>query len=100
MGAGLRASRAGSKDGTAFPVEISLSPLHDRRRASSCGAPIRDITERKRADVLERSFVPERLPDIPGVQLAARFVPGGAGVEVGGDWYDVLELDDGHDRRS
>jgi PAS domain S-box-containing protein len=54
-----------------------------------------DITERKRADVLERSFIPERLPEIPGVQLTARFVPGGVGIEVGGDWYDVLELDDG-----
>jgi anti-sigma regulatory factor (Ser/Thr protein kinase) len=45
--------------------------------------------------VLERSFVPERLPETPGVQLAARFVPGGAGVEVGGDWYDVFEVDNG-----
>jgi PAS domain S-box-containing protein len=54
-----------------------------------------DITEQKRAEVLEKSFIPDRLPAIPGVQLAARFVPGGAGVEVGGDWYDVLELEDG-----
>jgi anti-sigma regulatory factor (Ser/Thr protein kinase) len=45
--------------------------------------------------VLERSFVPERLPDIQGVRLAARFVPGGAGVEVGGDWYDVFEVGQG-----
>ena len=60
---------------------------------------IRDITERKRADVLQRSFVPERLPAIPGVHLAARFVPGGTGVDVGGDWYDVLELDRRPDRR-
>jgi len=29
------------------------------------------------------------------VRLAARFVPGGAGVDVGGDWYDVLETEDG-----
>ena len=56
---------------------------------------IRDITERKRADVLQRSFVPERLPEIPGLQVAARFEPGGTGVDVGGDWYDVLELDGG-----
>ncbi len=55
-----------------------------------------DITEQRRAEVLERSFIPERLPDIPDVRLAARFIPGGAGVEVGGDWYDVLELDNGN----
>ena len=75
-------------------MEISLSPLPTEEGVLVSSA-IRDITERKRAEVLERSFVPERLPEIPGVQLAARFEPGGAGVEVGGDWYDVLELDGG-----
>jgi PAS domain S-box-containing protein len=79
------------KDGTEFPVEISLSPLSTDEDVL-VSSSIRDITERKRADVLERSFVPERLPEIPGVVLDARFEPGGAGVEVGGDWYDVMEL--------
>ena len=82
------------KDGTEFAVEISLSPL-ETEAGMLVSSSIRDITERKRADVLQRSFVPERLPKIPGVQLAARFEPGGTGVDVGGDWYDVLELDDG-----
>ena len=31
----------------------------------------------------------------PASSLAARFVPGGTGVDVGGDWYDVLELEGG-----
>jgi anti-sigma regulatory factor (Ser/Thr protein kinase) len=82
------------KDGTEFPVEISLSPLQTEAGTLVLGS-IRDITERRRADVLQRSFVPEKLPDIPGMRLAAQFVPGGTGVDVGGDWYDVLELESG-----
>jgi serine phosphatase RsbU (regulator of sigma subunit)/anti-sigma regulatory factor (Ser/Thr protein kinase) len=51
--------------------------------------------QRAAAVTLQHALLPERLPDIPGVQLAARYTPAGSGVEVGGDWYDVLALADG-----
>ncbi len=40
--------------------------------------------------VLQRSLLPKRLIDVTGVGVAARYLP--AREEVGGDWYDVMEL--------
>lgn len=42
------------------------------------------------AQTLQRSLLPPVLPDIPGVEVAARFRPAGAGFDVGGDFYDVF----------
>jgi PAS domain S-box-containing protein len=81
------------KDGTAFWSRVHSSSFNHPEHGDVWVAVHEDVTERKRAEILERSFVPEKLPDIPGVQLAARFIPGGVGVEVGGDWYDVQPLD-------
>jgi GAF domain-containing protein/anti-sigma regulatory factor (Ser/Thr protein kinase) len=44
------------------------------------------------AETLQRSLLPEQLPDVPGTALASRYVPGAADVDVGGDWYDVVPL--------
>ena len=44
---------------------------------------------------LQRSLLPERLPEITGLDLAARYNAGGTGLEIGGDWYDVVHRDDG-----
>jgi putative methionine-R-sulfoxide reductase with GAF domain len=50
--------------------------------------------DRDAAALLQRSLLPTRLPHIPGVELAARYVPS-EGDELGGDWYDVFVLPDG-----
>ncbi|RAG82498.1 hypothetical protein DN069_26955, partial [Streptacidiphilus pinicola] len=47
----------------------------------------------QRATELQRAMLPRRVPDIAGHTVAARYRPGTAGMEVGGDWYEVLELD-------
>jgi GAF domain-containing protein len=48
------------------------------------------------ARALQRSLLPRRLPSIPGVELAVRYIPFGEGNDVGGDFYDVFSgLDDG-----
>jgi anti-anti-sigma factor len=51
--------------------------------------------EHRNAETLQRSLLPDRLPNIPGVEFASRYLPGGAGLEVGGDWYDVFTLPHG-----
>ena len=43
------------------------------------------------ARTLQQSLLPVELPDIPGVETAARFRPTGEGKEVGGDFYDIFE---------
>jgi len=51
--------------------------------------------ERETATVLQRSLLPARLPQTDGIAVAARYRAGGDGVEVGGDWYDVVRRMDG-----
>ncbi|KAB2381929.1 PP2C family protein-serine/threonine phosphatase [Actinomadura montaniterrae] len=46
--------------------------------------------ERAGALELQRSLIPSGLPEIPGLELAARYRPGKE--SVGGDWYDVFDL--------
>ncbi|MFC7533716.1 PP2C family protein-serine/threonine phosphatase [Actinoplanes sp. GCM10030250] len=43
---------------------------------------------------LQRSLLPPRLPEVPGVEMAARYLPGHS-VGIGGDWYDVFTLPSG-----
>src|SRR5436190_105291 len=66
---------------------------------------VRDVTERRRAEAererllaerdhiartLQQSLLPRALPDLPGVELAARYRAAGEGNEVGGDFYDCF----------
>ena len=50
--------------------------------------------ENRLATTLQRTLLLERLPDVPGVALAAHYVPAAQDV-VGGDWYDLVLLPSG-----
>jgi PAS domain S-box-containing protein len=52
------------------------------------------VAERRTAETLQRSLLPDELPDLPTVGLCARYIPGER-AEVGGDWYDVVPLSGG-----
>ena len=48
--------------------------------------------ERDLAGTLQRSLLPRELPMGPGFLAAARYLAGARGTQVGGDWYDVVEV--------
>jgi integral membrane sensor domain MASE1/anti-sigma regulatory factor (Ser/Thr protein kinase) len=47
------------------------------------------------AETLQLSLLPTRIPDFVDLGIAARYVPAGTDVAVGGDWYDVIPLPQG-----
>ncbi|MEU6998851.1 SpoIIE family protein phosphatase [Nonomuraea sp. NPDC046570] len=47
------------------------------------------------AHALQASLLPRALPHIPGLDVAARYLPATLGIDVGGDFYDLIRLDDG-----
>jgi serine phosphatase RsbU (regulator of sigma subunit) len=51
--------------------------------------------QRTVAQTLQHSLLPEVLPEIAGARVAVRYIAGAEDVEIGGDWYDVVALDDG-----
>jgi sigma-B regulation protein RsbU (phosphoserine phosphatase) len=54
------------------------------------------LTEQRRAARhLQRRLLPQALPEISELELAARYLPASSDAGVGGDWYDVITLPDG-----
>ena len=47
------------------------------------------------AQAFQNALLPSALPQATGIAFAAEYVPASTGTDVGGDFYDVLELDDG-----
>src|SRR6266705_2502963 len=81
-------------------AKLSAGPNREPRRMFGT---VQDVTEGKQAErehriaeTLQRSLLPDRLPKLPGILLAARYVPVGGDMGVGGDWYDVVQLPGGH----
>jgi putative methionine-R-sulfoxide reductase with GAF domain len=62
-------------------------------RAALAVQSLRSREDRAAATALQQSLLPPELPAVPGVQIAARYVPGDG--RVSGDWYDVFTLPSG-----
>lgn len=45
--------------------------------------------------IMQRTLLPDALPQIPGMRFSAKYLPAGTGIKIGGDWYDVFQLTNG-----
>lgn len=95
-GAGVLAM--GRRQGRTPFGDSDLEVAEELGRRLSVGLGNVDVFTREHgvAEMLQRSVLPDALPDVPGVQLDVRYLPATEAVDVGGDWYDAFSL--GHDR--
>ncbi|MFE2542627.1 SpoIIE family protein phosphatase [Actinacidiphila glaucinigra] len=85
----------------AFAEERSF-PADERAALTSLSGLIAQALDRARiydakhhlAHSLQSGLLPHTLPSVPGLEVAARYLPATTGMEVGGDFYDLIRLDD------
>ncbi|MFF3407143.1 SpoIIE family protein phosphatase [Streptomyces sp. NPDC002742] len=77
---------------TFTPDERSVLTTVARMLAQALSRAGAAETERELTDGLQRSMMPTLGPQMPGMSVAARYVPTGGGLQVGGDWYDMIPL--------
>jgi serine phosphatase RsbU (regulator of sigma subunit) len=83
----------GSYQRRAFtPEEVRVTQLAADRMAVAIENARFYEREHKIAETLQRSLLPNTLPSVAGLLVAARYLPARAEAQVGGDWYDVVEL--------
>ncbi|MFE0627548.1 SpoIIE family protein phosphatase [Streptomyces sp. NPDC058864] len=51
-------------------------------------------TSKELAETLQATMLPDSLPDLPGLDVAARYLPSVSGMDIGGDFYDLVRIDD------
>lgn len=78
-------------------TELDVAPVMDvaRRAALALDNAQRYAFERQLAATLQRSLLPRSTPTSSLLTTAARYLAGARGTQVGGDWYDVIEVGDG-----
>ena len=77
------------------PGEVRLVSDLARRAALAIDNSLLFEREHEAAVTLQRSLLPQSLPEVGGLRLATRYEPAAAGLEVGGDWYEVVLREDG-----
>lgn len=93
MGLVVLYSLAGSRPFTG--ADLALAQDLVSRAAVSIDNARLYTRERASALTLQRDLLPRHLPEIPGLELAHRYVPAETTAEAGGDWFDVIALGPG-----
>lgn len=92
---GTHAALSVQRRRTAFDADDTLALLEVARRAGLALDKAAMLAEQRSvAETLQHGLLRE-LPDVPGLRIAARYLPAFAGNEVGGDWYDAFLRPDG-----
>ena len=78
-------------------TEADVAMVEELGRRMAAGLAHADTAARDHAiaETLQRSVLPDGLPEIAGLDLAVRYLPATDGLNVGGDWYDAFALDGG-----
>jgi serine phosphatase RsbU (regulator of sigma subunit) len=88
---------------TLAAVALMVRLIERRRSAERLARTLEEVAEENRrlyaeqrgiAQTLQHALLPEALPQLPGLQASARYEAGVDGVDIGGDWYDLIALDD------
>ncbi|HEY1519153.1 MAG TPA: PP2C family protein-serine/threonine phosphatase [Solirubrobacteraceae bacterium] len=87
IGAALLTMRLIQRRSHAEQLAVSLEEIADENRRLYS-------EQRSIAQTLQHALLPERLPKIHGMETSARYEAGVEGVDIGGDWYDLIALDD------
>jgi serine phosphatase RsbU (regulator of sigma subunit) len=78
----------------------SLVERLTRRRIDAEGLAVENARlyaqQRSVAQTLQHSLLAEAFPEIEGLAFAARYVAGVEGIDIGGDWYDIVRLESGN----
>jgi len=88
---------------TGIAAAVTRQVLAARNRAESDTRTIRTLYERvdtlfgEQRDLsirLQRALLPKNIPHIPGLEVAAEYAAGAKGIDIGGDWYSVIGIED------
>jgi serine phosphatase RsbU (regulator of sigma subunit) len=71
--------------------------LRRRETALELAANVQRLLQEQRAisDSLQQAMVPADPPAVPGLDIGVRYLAGAAGLDIGGDWYDVVDMGGG-----